>query len=337
MGSGKSCLNPHKDNISLIQERCTEAYEKLTDLPSPPLEAVEDKDTKNVNVHTKNDKEKKSYVLVNNCDVKGCLADLSLQINNNTAKLELLGYSKCFVYILPAVIFAKAATEEDAKKNYDIALRFYEHTIENFNHALKHEHKLEKVKEMINEKLSQYIKRAEDIRSYLKEKLAGSVDIHDINADTENLVNQIKGSLVTDRPSIKWSDVAGLERAKEILNEALILPVKFPHLISSDRKPWKGILLFGLEGTGKTLLAKAATSEATSHTVFSIKPSHLVAKWMGESEKLVTYLFNMARNQKYSLIFIDKVDSVSIIPDGKSDVIKRMKTEFSLQMQGGRK
>jgi vacuolar protein-sorting-associated protein 4 len=51
---------------------------------------------------------------------------------------------------------------------------------------------------------------------------------------------------VVEKPKVKWSDVAGLEGAKEALKEAVILPIKFPHLFTGKRVAWKGILLFGV-------------------------------------------------------------------------------------------
>lgn len=51
---------------------------------------------------------------------------------------------------------------------------------------------------------------------------------------------------MVEKPHVKWSDVAGLEGAKEALKEAVILPIKFPHLFTGKRVPWKGILLFGV-------------------------------------------------------------------------------------------
>lgn len=59
--------------------------------------------------------------------------------------------------------------------------------------------------------------------------------------------------LVVEKPNIKWSDVAGLEAAKEALKEAVILPIRFPHLFTGKRIPWKGILLFGVTINHKTI------------------------------------------------------------------------------------
>lgn len=94
----------------------------------------------------------------------------------------------------------------------------------------------------------------------------------------------ILGAIVTETPNVRWDDVAGLEGAKEALKEAVILPIKFPHLFTGKRTPWRGILLYGPPGTGKSYLAKAVATEAKS-TFFSVSSSDLVSKWMGESER----------------------------------------------------
>ena len=102
--------------------------------------------------------------------------------------------------------------------------------------------------------------------------------------ETKKLRGALAGAILTDKPNIKWEDVAGLEGAKEALKEAVILPIKFPHLFVGKRQPWKGILLYGPPGTGKSYLAKAVATEAKS-TFFSVSSSDLVSKWMGESER----------------------------------------------------
>lgn len=153
--------------------------------------------------------------------------------------------------------------------------------------------------------------------------------------EKKRLTHQLEGAIVIEKPNVKWDDVAGLESAKEALKEAVILPIKFPQLFVGKRKPWKGILLFGPPGTGKSYLAKAVASEANDSTFFSVSSSDLVSKWLGESEKLVKNLFSMAQKEKPSIIFIDEVDSLcGSRSDNESESARRIKTEFLVQMQG---
>ncbi|CAL1268153.1 unnamed protein product [Larinioides sclopetarius] len=252
-----------------------------------------------------------------------------------------------------AIDLVTKATEEDKKKNYDEAFRLYEHGVEYFLHAIKYEAQSDKAKESIRAKCAQYLERAEKLKKYLKEKQKkkpikdtdggppsknndnNSSDSDNEDPEKKKLLNQLEGAIVIEKPNIQWSDVAGLYGAKEALKEAVILPIKFPHLFTGKRKPWKGILLFGPPGTGKSFLAKAVATEANNSTFFSVSSSNLVSKWLGESEKLVKNLFEMARQQKPSIIFIDEIDSLcSSRSDNESESARRIKTEFLVQMQG---
>jgi hypothetical protein len=56
----------------------------------------------------------------------------------------------------------------------------------------------------------------------------------------------IAGAILSEKPNVKWGDVAGLEGAKEALQEAVIMPVQFPQLFTGKRRPWKGILMYGV-------------------------------------------------------------------------------------------
>ncbi|XP_055913508.1 vacuolar protein sorting-associated protein 4 [Eupeodes corollae] len=250
-----------------------------------------------------------------------------------------------------AIDLVTKATEEDRNKNYAEALRLYEHGVEYFLHAIKYEAQGEKAKESIRAKCLQYLDRAEKLKEYLKkgkkpvkEGLSASKEDKDKKSDSDSdgedpekkkLQSKLEGAIVIEKPQVKWSDVAGLEAAKEALKEAVILPIKFPHLFTGKRIPWKGILLFGPPGTGKSYLAKAVATEANNSTFFSVSSSDLMSKWLGESEKLVKNLFELARQHKPSIIFIDEVDSMcSARSDNENDSVRRIKTEFLVQMQG---
>ncbi|VDP70293.1 unnamed protein product, partial [Echinostoma caproni] len=153
--------------------------------------------------------------------------------------------------------------------------------------------------------------------------------------EKERFKNSLASAIIVQTPNISWDDVVGLDAAKEALKEAVILPIKFPNLFTGGRTPWRGILLYGPPGTGKSFLAKAVATEANNSTFLSVSSSDLMSKWLGESEKLVRALFTMARKKKPSVVFIDEVDSIcGSRSDNESDSVRRIKTEFLVQMQG---
>ncbi|XP_057501156.1 uncharacterized protein LOC130785106 [Actinidia eriantha] len=150
----------------------------------------------------------------------------------------------------------------------------------------------------------------------------------------EKLVEMINSVIVDRNPSVKWEDIAGLEKAKQALLEMVILPTKRRDLFTGIRRPSRGLLLFGPPGTGKTMLAKAVASESEA-TFFNVSASSLTSKWVGEGEKLVRALFMVAVSRQPSVIFIDEIDSMmSTRMANEHDASRRLKSEFLVQFDG---
>jgi transitional endoplasmic reticulum ATPase len=116
--------------------------------------------------------------------------------------------------------------------------------------------------------------------------------------------------IVKEKPETSFDDIAGLEDVKEQIKIKMIYPFLYPELAQRYRvKTGGGVLLFGPPGTGKTMLSKAIARELDA-TFFFISPSDILNKWVGESEKNVRRLFEMARSCQRAVIFIDEVEAL---------------------------
>eukprot|EP01038_Epipyxis_sp_PR26KG_P010654 gene10654-14308_t len=145
---------------------------------------------------------------------------------------------------------------------------------------------------------------------------------------------QILTEMLDSSPGVRWNDIAGLQFAKQTLQEAVILPNLRPDLFTGLRSPPKGVLLFGPPGTGKTLLAKAVATES-GFCFFSISSSSVTSKYLGEGEKLMKALFEVARMKQPSVIFFDEIDALmSARKENEHEASRRIKTEFMTQVDG---
>eukprot|EP00606_Chrysophyceae_sp_TOSAG23-5_P000148 GSChrysophyteH2.ASY1.ANO1.282.1 assembled CDS len=150
-----------------------------------------------------------------------------------------------------------------------------------------------------------------------------------------DLIDTIENDIVEGKLSVTWDTIAGLTEAKHLLQEAVVLPLWMPDYFTGIRRPWKGILMFGPPGTGKTMLAKAVAAECNT-TFFNVSASTIASKWHGQSEKLVRILFQMARYYTPATIFFDEIDAIASTrgSSNEHESSRRVKTELLTQMDG---
>jgi transitional endoplasmic reticulum ATPase len=138
-----------------------------------------------------------------------------------------------------------------------------------------------------------------------------------------------------EMPGISFSDIAGLEDVKEEIYGRVIYPLKFPDKAKKyGMLPGGGILLFGPPGTGKTMIARAIANEVKA-PFYTVKPSEIMSKWVGEAEKNIAALFKQARKHSLSVIFIDEIES--LIPrrsTSGSTVMQRVVPQILAELEG---
>ncbi|KAK1934370.1 ATPase, AAA family [Babesia divergens] len=230
-----------------------------------------------------------------------------------------------------ALALSQQAVDLDNAKRYKEAFDCYLRALDQWALVCKYQ-KNPVLHERLVSKMKEYVERAEFLKEHLSKQVIGC-NAAEGNGDScgtshVDILTNVK------RPKVQWTDIAGLEAAKESLKEAVVLPIRFPNLFTGTLKPWRGILLYGPPGTGKTYLAQACATEIDA-TFISISSSDVMSKWQGESEKFVKSLFQVARERAPCVIFVDEIDSMcSARNDSDNDSTRRVKTEFLVQMQG---
>merc|ERR1711959_477135 len=143
---------------------------------------------------------------------------------------------------------------------------------------------------------------------------------------------------VDKAPLESYADIGGLETQIQEIKESVELPLTRPELYEEiGIRPPKGVILYGVPGTGKTLLAKAVANQ-TSATFLRIVGSELIQKYLGEGPKLVREVFRVAEDHAPSIVFIDEIDAIGTkrydSTSGGEREIQRTMLELLNQLDG---
>ena len=134
---------------------------------------------------------------------------------------------------------------------------------------------------------------------------------------------------------ISYEDIGGLKDELQRLRETIRLPMRHPELFHKlGIEPPKGVLLYGPPGTGKTLIAKAVASESGAHFI-SIAGPEVISKYYGESEQRLREVFEEARSNAPSIIFIDELDSITPRREEVTGEVERRVVAQLLTMMDG--
>jgi len=142
----------------------------------------------------------------------------------------------------------------------------------------------------------------------------------------------VHGMEVIESPDVDYDMIGGLNEQIEEIREVVELPLTAPERFERvGVEPPKAVLLIGLPGTGKTLLAKAVANR-TSATFIRVVGSELVQKYIGEGARLVRELFALAKEKAPSILFIDELDAVGTrrVEDGTSGEREVQRTMMQL-------
>jgi len=226
-----------------------------------------------------------------------------------------------------ATRYARAAVAADKDGDYDAAIQNYRKAIEI----------LTKIVRMYPDSplISTYL---ETIKSYEKriQQLQNEAEaVGSERGKASEKKDILEDVVLTQKPNVKFEDIADLKDAKQAITEAIIYPIKRPDLFPLG---WpRGILLFGPPGCGKTMLAAAVANEINGYFIYADAAS-IMSKWLGEAEKNVSRIFKFARekNEEGSpvIIFIDEIDALLGTFSGEIGGEVRVRNQFLKEMDG---
>ncbi len=138
-----------------------------------------------------------------------------------------------------------------------------------------------------------------------------------------------------EKPKVNFSDVGGMDAVKKEIELKIIKPLAHPELYKAyGKKVGGGILLYGPPGCGKTFMAKATAGQVDAKFI-SVGLSDILDMWIGNSEKNLTEIFNLARGNTPCVLFIDEIDALGASrSDMKQSTGRHLINQFLQELDG---
>ena len=165
-----------------------------------------------------------------------------------------------------------------------------------------HQNEIEKAKETYSTILN-------NNNLYKNPEFDKQLRVTSINNDEDNFIDDDALSFLK-KPSIKFKDIGGLNAVKNEISLKIIKPLQHPELYKAyGKKIGGGILLYGPPGCGKTHIAKATAGEINAHFI-NVSINDILDMWIGNSEKNLHEIFEIARRNTPCVIFFDEIDAL---------------------------
>uniref|UniRef100_A0A3P9BHE3 Fidgetin n=1 Tax=Maylandia zebra TaxID=106582 RepID=A0A3P9BHE3_9CICH len=183
--------------------------------------------------------------------------------------------------------------------------------------------------------------QTEEHRQHLSHSLTGSdigtatSSIHaaeeQLKNSDSNLVELVTTEILQQGSPVDWSDIAGLDMAKAAIKEEILWPILRPDMFSGLATLPRSLLLFGPQGTGRTLLARCMANQLGA-AFLRLSSSALVTKWLGEGDKIIQASFLMARCRQPAVVFISEVDLLLSAQLSEESPVNHLKAELLIQL-----
>lgn len=172
--------------------------------------------------------------------------------------------------------------------------------------------------------------------NYFDEELDSQLRVKGAGAREDNEpVDEEFDSRFLQKPSINFSDVGGMESVKKEIELKIIKPLLHPELYKAyGKKIGGGILLYGPPGCGKTFLAKATAGQVNARFI-SVGLNDILDMWIGNSEKNLHEIFELARYNTPCILFIDEIDALGASrSDMKQSAGRHLINQFLQELDG---